>query len=502
MRESARAGDEVAVDHTGSMPAAGATAGGSGREAAQPPVGGLAIVLHSHMPYVEGFGTYPFGEEWLFDAIARSYLPVLEVADRVTMTVTPVLADQLEAPGVAARLREFVERYRAGACEADAAEVGGDLAPACLAEAARYCRGLDQLAELGDDLTAIFRQPLAAGRIELMASAATHAVLPLVATRGGRRLQIDAGLRSHRRRFGRPAGLWLPECAYEPGLDRLLAERGVRFFCVDQSAHEPPAAALAPVRSPAGPVAFPIAWDAISLLWSSDGYPSHPGYADFHRQSLRGAHPWSIGGGAYDPTAAEAVARRHAGELVDAVAARLERFRDRHRRPGLVTFAVDTELLGHWWWEGPAWLEELLRLAPARGVEPLTLSAALERHDPETRPLRRSSWGEGKELRTWDSPQVADLAWGARRLELRLLRSLGAGRLAPAAAARATRELLAVQASDWAFLDRRRQAGDYPFQRVTAHSAALLEALHAGEPPAPGLRNLAPDLSLAPLLEP
>src|ERR671931_1118154 len=82
--------------------------------------GDLAIVLHSHMPYVEGFGTYPFGEEWLFDAVVRSHLPVLEVADRVTVTVTPVLADQLEADGVAGRMRDFVREYRVGSCEADA----------------------------------------------------------------------------------------------------------------------------------------------------------------------------------------------------------------------------------------------------------------------------------------------------------------------------------------------------------------------------------------------
>jgi 1,4-alpha-glucan branching enzyme len=97
---------------------------------------------------------------------------------------------------------------------------------------------------------------------------------------------------------------------------------------------------------------------------------------------------------------------------------------------------------------------------------------------------------------------VADLAWAARRLELRFLRALEGGGLRPAAAERAARELLAVQASDWAFLDRRGQAGDYPYQRSTAHSRALLDAIHAAEPPTARVRNLAPDLSLAPLLEP
>jgi 1,4-alpha-glucan branching enzyme len=464
-------------------------------------LGDLAVVLHSHMPYVEGFGTYPFGEEWLFDAILRSYHPVTEVAERLTMTVTPVLADQLEAPGVAERLREFGRTYRLEACEADAADVEPAFADACLAEAERYRAALARLDELGGDLLEVFRGLSQRSSVELIGSAATHAVLPLVATLPGRRLQVDAGLRSHRRRFGPSAGLWLPECAYEPGLEALLAERGLGYFCVDQSAYDEPLAALAPVATTAGPVALTIDWEAIAWLWSLDGYPSAPVYADFHRKTMRGARPWSIGGEPYDPDAAATKAREQAAEFIGGAAARLQRFRADRGRLGLLTFAIDTELLGHWWWEGPAWLAEVLRLAPRRGIEPVTLSEAVARHSPELRPLRASTWGKDKDFRTWDSPEVADLAWAARRLELRLLRALGEG-LEEEAAYRAARELLAVQASDWAFLDMRRQASDYPYQRATGHARALLDAIHSGAPTEPRLRNLAPDLSLAPLLEP
>ena len=79
----------------------------------RPAMGDLAVVLHSHMPYVEGFGTYPFGEEWLFDAVLRSYARVCPIAERLTFTVTPVLADQLEAAGVNERLLDFCRRFRA-----------------------------------------------------------------------------------------------------------------------------------------------------------------------------------------------------------------------------------------------------------------------------------------------------------------------------------------------------------------------------------------------------
>ncbi|MEK6277923.1 MAG: 1,4-alpha-glucan branching protein domain-containing protein [Actinomycetota bacterium] len=465
------------------------------------PVGDLAIVLHSHMPYVEGFGTYPFGEEWLFDAVIRSYLPVLAIAERLTMTVTPVLADQLEDAGVRERLREFLLRFRVEAAESDVGEVPPELRPAAEAEVARYRQALELLdAEAGDPLGA-FRHRAEAERIALVASSATHAVLPMLATREAVRLQLDAGIRSHRRRFGWNGGLWLPECAYSPGLEWVLAEQGVEWFCTDQSAHEAALGALAPVATEAGPVAFPIDWEAVSWLWSLDGYPSEPECLQFHSKSMRGVRLWRIGGDPYDPDAAAAVARRQAAEFTSAVAQRLERFRSERGRPGLLVFAIDTELLGHWWSEGPLWLGEVLRTVPQQGIRLVTLPEALARHKPERRPLHASSWGEGKDLRTWDSPPVADLARAARRLELRLLRALGEG-LNGERAARATRELLAVQASDWAFLDGRGQAGDYPFVRATSHAEALLEALDSARPPDPHMRALAPDLSLAPLLEP
>ena len=454
------------------------------------------------MPYVEGFGTYPFGEEWLFDAVARSYLPLLDVVRDLTVTVTPVLADQLEADGVPERLRAFVEEHRLGAAARESGLADPECRPAALAEAERYGRGLERLDASGGDLIAAVRETARERRVTLVPSSATHAVLPLLATREARRMQIDAGIRSHRRRFGPAAGFWLPECAYAPGLEALLADAGLRWFCVDQSAHADPLDALRPVLTEAGPIAFPLDWETVELVWSWGGYPADPLYADFHRKSLLGIRLWSSGGAPYDPGRAAARAGEHAEDFVDRVARRLARYREERGRAGLLVFAIDTELLGHWWSEGPTWLERVLELAPGRGIRLLGLDRALAEHEPEPRPLRRASWGEDKGLATWDSRAVADLAWGARRLELRLLRALGADGLDPAAAQRAARELLAVQASDWAFLDKRGQAGDYAFQRALDHARSLLEAIDSGAPPDPRMRNLAPDMSLAPLLEP
>src|SRR5262245_41525769 len=222
--------------------------------------GDLALVLHSHMPYVEGYGTYPFGEEWLFDAVARSHLPVLDVAEKLTMTVTPVLADQLEAEGVGERMLTFLRRHRVDAADRDVADRGADLRQPARAEAEHYTRAMKQLSKLDGNALRAFQKPHAEGRIALMASAATHAVMPKLATVAGRRLQVDAGLRSHQRRFGPTGGFWLPECAYVPGLEDVLEEHSLDYTCLDQSAREKGTTALVPVKLPGGPVAFTIDW--------------------------------------------------------------------------------------------------------------------------------------------------------------------------------------------------------------------------------------------------
>ena len=328
-------------------------------------------------------------------------------------------------------------------------------------------------------------------------------MLPLLATREGLRLQLDAGIRSHRRRFGWDGGFWLPECAYAPGLEWRLAEAGVGWFCIDQSAHERPLQALAPVRTEAGPVALPIDWEAIGWLWSLDGYPSDPAHAQFDGKSLRGIRLWKVGGGAYDPAAADGRGAPPGGRVPrrrpPPACATTPTQQDRR---GLLVFAIDTELLGHWWSEGPIWLRAVLEGAEAAGVRLLTVPEALAEHEPVERELAASTWGEDKDFRTWDSPAVADLAWGARRLELRLLRALSGGLERRRRDLRAARELLAAQASDWAFLDKRGQAGDYAYQRATDHAGALLEAIDCGSATDSRMRSLAPDLSLAPLLEP
>jgi 1,4-alpha-glucan branching enzyme len=470
--------------------------------------GDLAIVLHSHMPYVEGFGTYPFGEEWLFDAVIRSHLPVLDVAHDLTMTVTPVLADQLEATGVPERLRRFLLDHRIAAAGRDVESADAEFTGAAIAERDRYLAALNLLDACDGRPLGAFQAVSDRGRVELIASSATHAVLPLLATDRGLDLQIETGLASHVRRFGVSPGFWLPECGYEPGLEHRLARHGLEYFCTDQSRYETGDEALAPVSTQAGALAFTIDWPAVSWLWDMSGYPSWPGYLDFHQLSMSGVRIFRIDGAPYDREAARVRAREQAVEFLGAAAQRLDSYRERTGDRGLIVFACDTELLGHWWSEGPDWLAAVLDGARDHGIRLTTLGDAAKRIGAgqmttrQTR-LRESSWGEDKDFRTWDSPAIADMVTGARRLELAVSRAIAAG-LEPARAERAARELLAVQSSDWAFLDNRREAGDYAFERAVAHAENALEALDSspGVPLGSRVRSLAPDLSLAPLLVP
>ncbi len=470
------------------------------------PQGALALVLHSHMPYVEGFGTWPFGEEWLWEAVACVYLPLLDVLDGapVTIGLTPVLCDQLEAmQGEAGeRYLRFLREIRAVVHAEDAAglERGGeaDLAAEVRRAAADYDAAEAAFERRGRDLLGAFR---ALDAVEVWTSTATHALLPLLATDAGRRLQLATGTASQLRRFGSwQGGFWLPECAYSPGLERDLADHGVRAFCVDQTAvagfdH------LRPVATEAGPVAVPIDWRTVELVWNDrDGYPAHETYRDYHRRTVHDLKPWNNGGRPYDRPAAEALAREHARDFVQRASERLE-------GGGLLCCALDTELLGHWWYEGPVWLAAVLQEAPRAGLPLVTVSEGLERVEPLAGiELAPSSWGTHKDLSTWDSPEVSDFAFGARHAELRTV-SAAATRIEPRAALmRAARELLALQSSDWAFMCTRALAADYPQRRLATHSRALDAALAAltdsATAPNPRLRNLAPDLDLASLTTP
>jgi 1,4-alpha-glucan branching enzyme len=520
--------------------------------------GELAIVLHTHMPYVEGFGTWPFGEEWLWEAIAGCYLPLLELLEHgapLTVSLTPVLCDQLEAPGIGERFARFVGETRAYTHGEDAQGLRAAGHETLARELERswgdYERALASFERRDRDLLG------ALAPHAQWTSSATHAVLPLLATEVGLRLQTQSGIDAHRARFGPGwrGGFWLPECAHAPHLEPVLADAGVHAVCVeltDRFGLGAPAH-LRPLVGESGVVLVPIDRATIARVWSDDGYPAHGRYRDYHRHTYHHHNPWANDGDAYDHPRALELAREHAADFVARTRERLRRDGAGLPGGGLAVCALDTELLGHWWYEGLAWLAAVVEECARQDLPLVRLDDALERHEPARledarppqamarledarppqamvrlgdappaagrtgpaasiggpltqpegtppRPAREwepSSWGAGGNLSTWSGPAVADIAFATRAAELEVVR---AGSRAGAAAAR---ELLALQASDWAFMVARDLAVPYARERFDSHRRALTGALAGGpSTDVEGLRNLAVHADPAVLLAP
>ena len=483
--------------------------------------GVLALVLHSHMPYVEGFGTWPFGEEWLWEAVATVYLPLIELLTELdaplTLGLTPVLCDQLETlPGPAGdRLTGFLDDTRRAVHDEDAAGLERTREPELAAEVRRawgdYDSALAAVRAGGRETVPALARLAGRGAVELWTSSASHAVLPLLASDAGVRLQLATGIASHERRFGSfGGGLWLPECAYSPGLERELGRaRGAGVLRGHHRGAWQRCAGAARARAHGGRrggradrladrgagLARPERLSrARGLSRLPPPHRARPAPVEPGRRRLRPGSRRRPGRASTRATSC--------GRCVQ----RLDAHAGSRGRPGLLCCALDTELLGHWWYEGQAWLRGVVEQSREQGLELATVSEGVARVEPVPRRLRASTWGTGKDMTTWDSPPVAELAFAARRAELRTVAQAARGPEPKAALARAARELLALQASDWAFQVTRELAADYPLRRVAGHAAAHDAALGAladsGLVPDPALRNLAPDLDLAPLVAP
>jgi 1,4-alpha-glucan branching enzyme len=450
------------------------------------------------MPYVEGFGTWPFGEEWLWEAIAGSYLPLLDLLDEgapLTVSLTPVLCDQLEAEGVGKRFEAFVDEVRRRTHSEDIVglrEGGSEVLARELERSwGEYEQVLQRFRERHGDLLAAFA-PHAQ-----WTSSATHAVLPLLATDAGVRAQVQSGVDSHRARFGERwgGGFWLPECAHAPHLEPLLEEGGVRAVCVELTSRQGLGSrdCLRVLVGESGVVLVPIDRLTIARVWSDGGYPAHGSYRDYHNHTIHHHKPWGNDGKPYSHELASETARGHAKEFV---AATIERLRCANEASaggdplpggGLVVCALDTELLGHWWYEGVHWLRAVVNECSKQGLKLVRLDDAAALRDPapvEDAEWAPSTWGKDGDLSTWSAPAVADMAFATRAAELRTLaagRDVGDG---------AMRELLALQASDWPFMVSRDLAVPYARERFAGHRLALERALADGEEGS--TRNLAP----------
>lgn len=499
--------------------------------------GYVAIVLHAHLPFVRHPESDQYLEErWLFEAVTECYLPLIEslqrleaerIPFRLTLSLSPTLMAMLDDPLLRRRCLLHLEASVALA-EREVTYTTGR--PEHMV-AHFYRQRLRKLLRLyvrcrGDLLTA-FHRLAAAGYLDLITCCATHGFLPLYEHQPEAvRAQVLVGAQEFARRFGHPPrGMWLPECGYFPGVDRFLRQAGVQYCFLETHAltHAQPAAERATFShawTPGG-VAV-VGRDVVSSkqVWSArEGFPGDGAYRDFYRDIGFERDPGHLGrlagpGGVrvfsglkyhrvtgptdhkelYDRWAAEQTAIRHAAHFVY----------ERRRQladltgllsggpPPLIVAPYDAELFGHWWFEGPYFLEQVARQGHLQGLRFTTVSDYIDRYPQGQGTLEPSysSWGHEGYADFWcdgANHWVYRHLHGAGRKMVRLARQYqDPSPHLRRALNQAARELLLAQASDWAFILRTGTATDYARRRFKTHMgrfARLEQALVRGAAP-------------------
>src|SRR6058998_3146645 len=504
----------------------------------------FVLTLHSHLPYVLHHGRWPHGSDWLCEAAVDTYLPLLEqlqglalegTAAPVTIGFTPVLANQLASPTFAQELEAFFDQREAACKEAPAslaATRDSALLPLVEFWQSRFGRLRSLFHSVDSNILAAFRRLQDGGQLEIIGSAATHGYLPLLARDESIRLQLVVGRNEHRRLFGRdPVGCWLPECAYRPrvgrrpGIDEQLASAGFRYFftdahlaqagtplgthyevTLDAERHDGPSKPTgAPVRSPyrAYRVTPPRAKRSVAALvrdprssmqvWSRHhGYPGDEWYLEFHKIRWPGGLKlWRVTGPDVDLGAKRAYERsaahgrvgehaRHFAQLLAGIAT--------EHRTGVVVAPFDTELFGHWWFEGVDFLAGVYReLRHQPGVRPVAASRHLTDHPARTAlRLAEGSWGVNGDHTMWLNDRTAWTWPRLRALEGAFWKAAPAALASPGtrpALAQAARELLLAQASDWQFMISTGAVPDYAERRFKLHcddAERLIAAVTSG----------------------
>ncbi|HVV09904.1 glycoside hydrolase family 57 protein [Amycolatopsis sp.] len=457
--------------------------------------GTFCLVLHSHLPWLPHHGSWPVGEEWLYQAWAHSYLPVVDLLRRfadegrrdvLTLGVTPVLAAQLDDPYALRTFHEWLGHWQLRAMQASTLSGLGDLGALEHRTAMRATEDFETRWRHG--FSPILRSLVDSGTIELLGGPLTHPFQPLLDPRI-RAFALRGGLDDTELRIGRrPAGIWAPECGYEPGMEDGYAAAGVQRFLVDGPSLRGDTSAARTIGS-SDVVCFGRDLEVTYRVWSPKaGYPGHANYRDFHTWAHEvGLKPSRVTGktvapqdkAPYDPALAADTLSLHVKDFVETVVSRLRSLRERNGREGLVVAAYDTELFGHWWHEGPAWLEGILRALPEAGVRVTTLEGALAAgHLGSPVDLPASSWGSGKDWRVWDGEQVADMVADNASLQQRLL-ALPRSELRDPVRDMAVTEAMLALSSDWAFMVTKDSAADYARRRASVHTERF-DALAAG----------------------
>lgn len=456
------------------------------------PVGTFCLVLHTHLPWLAHHGRWPVGEEWLHQAWAQSYGPLLETLGELgdqgrrnllTIGVTPVLAAQLDDPYCLAEHRRWLADWQ---LRADDLSTRRDETLRRLGtEESRQARTAQRRFESSWSTggSPLWRRLADAGVVELLGGPATHPVLPLVREPIAD-LALATGLDDHTRRLGaRPDGIWLPECAYQPGLEHVLARHGVRHLMLDGPSlrHVGADTSRGWLLGDSDVAVVGRDLDVTYRVWSPRrGYPGGRWYRDFHAYHhesgfklfrVTGAGVPSEQKAPYDPQRAACALSDDVDDFVSVVHRRLREIEAHDGRAGLVVAAYDTELFGHWWHEGVDWLATLLTRLPEAGVEVSTMSKAIEAMpaDRATYP-ERGSWGLGKDLAVWDGDNVRGMLDGQLWAQDALLKAIaerhGDGLGRDAWLDELAEAVLLASASDWPFMVSHDSSARYARSRL------------------------------------
>jgi 1,4-alpha-glucan branching enzyme len=485
------------------------------------PQGFLSIVLHAHLPFVR-HPEYPtfLEEDWLFEAITECYLPLIavlhglaedQVPCHLTLSISPTLAEMLNDTLLQTRYQRYLES-RMELADQEVERTRHDLALQPLAVMYRQFFGAaDRVFEqYRGNLLSAFRQLQDEGLIEIITCPATHAFLPFVSNKEARRAQLVIARETCEHHFGKsPRGLWLAECGYEPGLEPLVRESGFAYLALDTHGllfgnPRPPAGIYAPVKTPEGLVAFGRDLESSRQVWSSHGgYPGDADYREFYRdlgydghyESLRPylhadgvrrnlgikyhrvTGPGDLGQRAlYHRKSALAKAEEHAKHFVQSRQEQFASLRQTLGQPPIVVSPYDAELFGHWWLEGPHFLDQVIRKSASTPSQfkLATLSEVLDEYpNPVCLQPAASSWGELGFQQVWLNERtqwlyrhqhqaercMVDLAKEFPEAEGPLRRALN----------QAARELLLAQSSDWPFLISQQTAVPYAMRRFREH---------------------------------
>ncbi len=500
-------------------------------------------MLHSHLPFYRKAGMWPFGEESFYECMAESYIPLLNaiaelwdegIPARLTVGITPILAEQIADPHLNAGFEKFLEG-RLQAAHGDEVRFsprGEQPNPDLLHLARFYADWFDHILKSyrerwGRDVLGGYKRFQDLGAIEITTSAATHCFSPLLETDSSLRCQYKTGVESYKKHFGRaPRGCWLPECAYRPqqggrpGIEKWLHENGLKYFFTESFVIK--GGQTVELRRDFGPYGsieyIPVAarpetglttFEAFYLkeypvavlgrheqggfqVWSAEhGYPGDGNYREFHKKDdVSGLHYWKLTStstdlGAkelYSPEAAAVRVRENSDHYVGLLQAALTEHLKQTGEPGLLMVSFDTELFGHWWFEGVEFIKQVVRkLKTYTAVTMQTASEYLAAMPPKRAiELPESSWGSGGHWQVWLNNET-EWMWPVIHEAERTMESIAVdyedadGGLVGRALKQAARELLLLESSDWPFLVTTGQARQYAIDRFNEHNQRFRE---------------------------